>query len=122
MLRIRQDQMDAFREPLLEDFVDRLARHLRAMFEDDLASLDDGQLKAMLHRVIRKAGDYGVQIEFDVARYAEYSVFLGERFDENAVMPWAGAILRDVSLSGTERMNRLDTIATEVFTTDEDEP
>jgi hypothetical protein len=122
MLRVRQDQIDTFHEAMLRTFLERVARHLRAMFEEDLAALDDAALDAMLRRAVAKAAHYDIQIEADVARYAEYVVFLGEHFDDHANLPWAGAILRDASLSGSEKMNRIDTIVTEVFRPNEAEP
>ena len=43
-----------------------------------------------------------------MARYLEFVVTYGPRFDVDEKTAWAGAILRRTDLSGTGKMNALD--------------
>jgi hypothetical protein len=115
MLTLRDDQLAVFADQSLKIFHARLARHLRAMFSAELVERSDEALEALIGRVVARAAEYGISIERDVARFAEYTVFFGEGFDREPTMPWFGETLTDPVLQGTEKMDRIDTIVDDLY-------
>jgi hypothetical protein len=115
ILSIRPELLQTLEADVRERFARRLAAHLRQLFPDDLVRLDEPALLELVHAAIAKASSYGVVIEYDVARFAEYAVFYGRSFDADPMVDWAGEILRDPSISGTEKMERIDTMTREIY-------
>jgi hypothetical protein len=70
----------------------------------------------MIHAGIVKAESYDITDEVDVERFLECMVRFGLDFDNHPQTSWAGQILQDKSLSGTEKMNQIDDYALFVLT------
>ena len=112
MFRIRRGQMVVLRDRALACVVERMAAHLRVRFPEGLAQTDEAQLRERVRQGIREAESHGVTEEYDVRRYLEYRVELGGAFGTDRGPGWANAILRDDTLSGTEKLDRIDEGAT----------
>ena len=108
-LVVRREQMQAFEQALLTTFVNRMADRLRDRFPAETANLRPADLEATIRAGIAAAARHGVRDEADVARYLEFVVTYGPSFDVDERTAWAGAILRRTDLSGTGKMNALDT-------------
>ncbi len=108
MITIRPEQMKTFSEVEIQKFVDRMITQLRASFPKQVAMIPEAQLRATIRKSIDVASTYGVTDEVDVQRYLEYVVRYGPDFDTNATTPWAGEILRNREMTGTDKMNLID--------------
>src|SRR5262245_10665352 len=107
-LVVRREQMQAFERALLATFVNKMAERLRLRLPAETAPLVPTDLKTLISDGIAAATRHGVRDEADVARYLEFVVMYGLRFDVDEKTAWAGAILRRADLSGTAKMNALD--------------
>jgi hypothetical protein len=100
--------MDALSSYMLGQFTKRMARHLRDRFPGRCGEMSEQQMLDAVRRGINDAAGYGVTAEPDVQRYLEYMLLLSPDFDVSPETAWAGGTLRDSSLSGTAKMNRID--------------
>ena len=107
MLIIRRAQIGVLEGWARLELEQRLARHLRDRFAV-ARDLDADGLRALIQHGIRRAETYGVQSEYDVRRFLEFLAMYGRSFDSDPRIPWAGEVLRRSDLSGTEKMDRLD--------------
>ena len=108
MLRIRKEQLDVFSKHMRQQFEDRMAVRLRSRFPDHTSQMDDAELRTLVHDGTDRAKAHGVAKQFDVQRYLECMVLHGADFDSAPATSWAGDILRDTRLTGTEKMDRID--------------
>ena len=108
MLHIRPEQMDAFKDDILRKFEDRMAMHLRSQFPEQTQQMEEPELRQMINNGTFRARKYKVTLEPDVCRYLECMVLHGVDFDTNPKTSWAGNILRNKSMSGRDKMNRID--------------
>ena len=107
-LVIRQEQMDSLQAEMVSEFEGRMVVYLPQTFPDQLGATSESDLRSMIRKGIEKAESYGVVLEMDVQRYLESLVVLGSDFDEGPEHEWAGKILDDASLSGTQKMDSID--------------
>ncbi|MEP7126036.1 MAG: hypothetical protein ABJE95_34205 [Byssovorax sp.] len=77
MLRIRQQQIAAFREESLGEFVREMVVHLRRVLPARVVHLDDEPLARSLRRRLDHALAYGITDRLDALRYLEASYALG---------------------------------------------
>jgi hypothetical protein len=108
MLRIRKAQMDALSKYMLKQFEDRMIVHLRSTFPEQTQNVPEPVLRATIRTGIDSAATYDVTDEADVQRYLGCVVLYGPDFDTNPKTGWAGQILCNKDLSGTEKMNQID--------------
>lgn len=108
MLKIRKEQMDVMSDYMLIQFEDRMVLHLRSTFPEQTKDTIELDLRAMIEAGIEKADKYDVTDESDVERYLECMVLYGPNFDADSRTSWAGEILRDERLIGTEKMNKIN--------------
>src|SRR5688572_2526127 len=81
MLQIRAEQVEAFAAERREEFLARLAAHLRAHFPDRLGGAADGELREYGSACVARAAGYGLTHEQAVACYAHLPLVLGEDFE-----------------------------------------
>ena len=86
MLVIRNEQMDIFRKKAIEQFVNRTASWLREDYPEQTTPMDDTELQDLIHLGIKRAKEYGIEIEYDVGRYIEFMLKFGKDFVDQ---PWA---------------------------------
>ena len=108
MLKIRKEQMEAFKSDILRKFEDGMAVHLRSQFAEQTKRLREPELRELVHKGILRAREYEVMFEPDVCRYLECMIVHGVDFDKDAKTSWAGGILRRRDLDGREKMNHID--------------
>jgi hypothetical protein len=108
MLKIRKAQVEALSQAMLRQFEDRMVTHLRAACPEQTQDVSEPELRATIRLGVESAAKYEVTDEVDVRRYLECLVLYGPDFDANPRTPWAGQILNDKELTGTEKMNRID--------------
>lgn len=108
MLIIRNEQMEALSEYMVEYFVDEALLHLRTSFSEQTKDVTDADLRAMIHTGIDNAGAYDITIEEDVMRYLELMITYGADFDTNPDTAWAEEILNKEDSRGTEKIMLID--------------
>lgn len=120
MLSIREEQMKELSKYMLRRFEDRMVIYLRSAFQEQTAELTEPDLRALIRVGTVQAGEDDVTDEADVERYLECMVKYGGEFNTNDETSWAGVILDDSDLSGTEKMNKINDH--ELFVLGGDEP
>jgi len=117
MVIIRKEQMEVLSKNMVDQFIDRAGAHLQRTFPEQIKNMAETDLREMIHAGIVKAESYDITDEVDVERFLECMVRFGFDFDNHPQTSWAGQILQDKSLSGTEKMNQIDDYALFVLTT-----
>jgi hypothetical protein len=107
MLRIRREQMEVFKRLAEERFEDEMYAYLCEAFPDDCGAEGEEQTRENIRAGLRRAEQYGITIENDVARYVELMYVWSPQFDEDPLLPWASAILNAQGLDGTEKVDEL---------------
>jgi len=108
MLVVGGAQIRALEEAQIECFMHRLAKHLRQTFGDELNHRSDAELLAAARRSCDTATLFGIELQDDLRRYAEFSVKYGDRMHEDRRYPWIGRVLTSSGISGTGKMDMLD--------------
>src|SRR5262245_44870316 len=108
MLKIRKTQMDSLSETMLRQFEDRMVTHLRSACPEQTRDTPESQLRGTIRQGIDSAAQYEITSEVDIRRYLECVVVYGPDFAASPKTAWAGPILNNKELSGTEKMNRVD--------------
>jgi hypothetical protein len=118
MFRIRQEQMQAFAEQRVSAFVERMVQRLKSDFSNEVAQqkLEEKELEPLVRKGIKEAEAYGAVGENDLELYIDCMVLFSPDFDRNPRFPWAGEILNQAGLNGTEKMDRIHDYL--VFATD----
>ena len=101
MLTVRSDQMAALANSTTRDFERRAIAHLRAFLP---AGRDEDSLLNLVRDAIRRAAGYGIRNEVAVLRYLNAMVLLGDDFDSDPTIPWAGNLLRDRDFDNVTKM------------------
>lgn len=109
MIQIRADQLRTLARAGREPFVRKLLRHLRKLFPETLNARADAELREWIQDGVERAEAYGMSMEYDVARFVEYMVYLGPDFDKS--VPWAAQILASAHTPGTLKMDLIDHFA-----------
>jgi len=108
MLMIRKLQKEALVRASLERFVDVVAVHLRQHFPLECRAMGEPLVREKVRQGIASASRHDVRIQQDVCRYVVLAFVLGDGFDADPKLPWAGEILRDESIkSQTSRIHHL---------------
>lgn len=95
MLLIRETQMDALRNELLERFVDEVLDHVREFFDVRCTELGEDGTRALIRDSIDRALAYGIERKNEVCKFVDISFVFGRGFDQE--QPWAQPILRSDS-------------------------
>jgi hypothetical protein len=108
MLVIRKEQMDILSAHMRARFEWRMVDHLRAKFPDRTKELPDEKIRLVVQDSMRKAKGYHIEYEDDIRRFIEYLVIYGIRLDVREETQWIGDILRRDDLTGTAKMDLID--------------
>ena len=92
MLKIRQEQIDAFIEARIRDFVHQLCIRLRAEMAEECRNVAD--LNEFVASGVIRARGYQIHSEGAVEGFIRIQLSLGADFDTNPRYPWAAEILR----------------------------
>lgn len=108
MLIIRDEQMKALSEYMVEQFVDAALLHLRTTFPEQIKDVTDDGLRDTIYTGIDNAREYNITIEEDVLRYLELMTTYGADFDTNPETSWAEEILNKEDARGAEKIKLID--------------
>ncbi|WNG56715.1 hypothetical protein F0U59_19610 [Archangium gephyra] len=108
MWKITASQMREMGRVMQQRFELGAMDYLRTNFADWSKSKSDAELLGFIRLGINRARVHGVTTEADVLRYLDYMVIYGQEFDTEPATSWAGEILCSQELSGTEKMDRID--------------
>ena len=104
MIRLRPEQLDAFRKECREALADRLAKRCAARFPEKTLGRDAAEVRAEAGRLAAEARVWGLVSEEDVTLFYDLSIDLGPGFEKGAGGRWAREILESRTLSPHERI------------------
>ena len=107
LFQIRREQIEALAAASIEQFQDNIVDHLRHVWPDETGALADDELFAWVRYGVERGRPYGIETEYDVARFIDLMFLFDAEFDANESLPWAAEILRDASLDGRRRVDAL---------------
>jgi hypothetical protein len=110
MIRISSDQWASMGRARFDE---RMISIIRAFHPDLCASLDDGELAAMIHEQAAKATHYGLADERSAASYVYAAWLMGEEFDTR--IPAVAQVLGSPALDAENKARALDDFAVAVF-------
>ena len=80
--------------------------HLCSAFPEQIGTLTAQEASDVVRVGIAKAQTYGIIGEYDIQRFAEYMIILGNDFDTEHV--WARDILMNLSASGGSKVDEIE--------------
>lgn len=104
---IRKNQMDQLGDYMRQSFEDRMVTHINRFFPDKAEALGEENLRKQIRLGMEKADRYHVRREKDVAKFVQLKFALHPEFDEQPEMAWTKEILKDHSLPGGEKMDKI---------------
>jgi hypothetical protein len=111
MLRILNEQMDWFAQKARKEFVATMADYLEDNFSDCIDEMSRADLLTWVSDATRKAEQYGVTTEPEVAQLILLLLLLGVDADETT--PWVKDTLSDGSLYAVGKVRKLVRLARE---------
>lgn len=110
MLKIRNEQIEAFNESLREKFIRNLCLELRDEHKESVEPLDDEELREMVEVGVERAEEYGLESDDDVETFVTLLFTVGWYFDRYELFEF---YLTDESCEPDERMEYIFEVATE---------
>jgi uncharacterized protein YyaL (SSP411 family) len=107
MLRIRDEQMQAFDADAQKRFEDRAIRHLRANLPRQTEHFSDDNLRARVRTGAVRAREYGLESEQQIMCFVDTTFLLANNFDTAPAFSWARTILTDPQLTANQRAGTL---------------
>ena len=107
MIRLRPEQLEAFRTEARDELAARLARRGAERFPEKALGRTPEELRAEAGRVAASARERGLVSEKDVTGFYDLSMELGPGFEQGPVGTWAREILKERGRSPRERMEML---------------
>jgi hypothetical protein len=97
MLVIREEQQEAMRAYMLEQYVDRTYEHFLTYFPRYCEIRTEPALRDLIRHGVDRAAAHEIVGERNVLLYTTLMLILGCDFDEDPQYPWAATILADES-------------------------
>jgi len=107
MLVIRKEQMQSFRDAMVNSFKKRMAVHLRNVFPEETSNLSEQEIFVFVDKGMKKAKLFGIIYETDIKRFLELMIFFGTDLDENDLPPEVQKTLRSKEIDGREKLNKI---------------
>jgi hypothetical protein len=107
VLKIRSEHMSALAGQQTQGFVRRMTTHLREIFPEEVAFLDDERLKAFVETVCAKAEKWGIVEEPHVERLIELFVSF-EQLRRDPAPGWIAYVVTYPGRSGEHKLQRLE--------------
>lgn len=104
MIRLRPEQMEAFRAERRESLAGRLAARAARLYPENVYGRADEEVRAEARRVAASARAWGLVSEEDVTLYYDLSMELGEGFEREEDGAWAREVLEDRARAPHERI------------------
>lgn len=93
MIVIRQEQMQAFKQSLQQDFENNMLAHVEDCFPQKSRAIGQVEVLRLIRAGIERAEHYGLVEQPDVAQFIDVLFTLGPSFDTNPLFPWVNRIL-----------------------------
>lgn len=107
MHKIAPETMAALSTPSEDAYLNRVLVKVRAHFPEHAQALGPDRMRHEARIMLHRARTYGVVSEHDVYLFICMGVALGEKFDTDPTIPWAGATLKSRILGdASERMDQ----------------
>jgi len=103
MLKIRQEQLDAFLAVRWDAFYRRVRAHVRKELPEESARLGEAGLRLVFDSSVRRAESYGLRTERQIVCMVDATVLLGDRFEEREEYYWAKEVLNSAILIADDR-------------------
>lgn len=95
MLKIRTEQMEAFRQGAIRSFENEMVVHLAEFSPPLFNAVKELQLRKAIQLGLERADRYGFNCRGPVRLYLELMLLFGSYFDTDPQYPWAKDILTD---------------------------
>jgi hypothetical protein len=105
MLKIRQNQLDRFREELSTGYENAVLAHLEKCFPAKLDSMGEPRARDLIRLGIDRARRYGFTTQRLVCKFIDLLFVLDVNFDVD--LAWASATLAQCDLIAEQRMQSL---------------
>jgi len=87
MLIIRKEQMDVLSNYMKQSFENRIFKAIKIAYPELNLTMNEAELRLLIHNETAKAAEYGIIIEHDVERFINLAVKYGVDFDSS--QSWA---------------------------------
>lgn len=107
MLVIRPAQIEALREPVIADFVERVVERLARVYPEPYQAMGDAGARAFVWRAVEAAERHGIDTEGDVSALIDLKIQVGEGFERSPDRAWAAAVLAHPTLPGSLKVSAI---------------
>jgi hypothetical protein len=114
VLKIRQEQLDAFAAARWDDFYIRVRKHVRQVFPAVTRNLDEVDLRTIFDSVVGRSHAFGLRTERQIVCMMDATMMLGDRFEEQPRHLWAHDILGSPYLIADDRAKLVLTTANRI--------
>lgn len=104
MLIIRREQMEVFRRAAAQRFERELLGDLRRGYPERFHEMGEEGVLLLIRETEKRGAVHGIVAERDLATLAELDLVYGAPFERHKGCEWAGALLRDQSLTPSARL------------------
>lgn len=110
MLTLKQHNMDVFKQHALNNYIERMCKHIRVLYPEIFYTLRETDVRSFIEESIQKARLYGLLDEYAVTRFLDYRLLLGNEFELLENNQWILNILTDESYSELAKIAAIDRI------------
>lgn len=108
MLIIRNVQMAALSQYMLDLFAEEMVQHVHEEFSEKCATMGETDVRETIQSGIVQAAKYGIVLQRDIGRFIDLMFVFGRDFATDPRIPWASQILNDPDIPDPmTRMQRL---------------
>ena len=82
MLKLRKEHLEAFEAQAVSLFANRVLGHVKAVWPEESAELEDSVLRSLVQTAVLRAGMLGLSSEYDIARFVDLGFILAADFEK----------------------------------------
>lgn len=97
MFKLNKQQMAEFAEVSARGFAERMVQRVAGKLGVGAVPLSRAELQDKVKHAIARAAVHHITAKKDVRRFIDLTLALGERFDIDPALPWAGELLERAS-------------------------
>lgn len=97
MFKLNKQQFAEFAEVSARGFTERMVQRVAGKLGVGAVPLSGDELKDRVKQAVARAVVHHITAEKDVRRFVDLTLALGERFDDDPALPWAGELLDKAS-------------------------